>query len=320
MIKHIYYILNSSVKIGITSFSRYLATSKNCKPLLPKKNRSDSRDWFEKWLVGFTDGAGSFVIKGVGSHLILSFEIMQSTRNLRILHYIRREIGCGKIFSHAGGSKLRIINNKHLKNLIFPIFDQYPLLTSKYYDYIKFKKALEMLNDSPTNKSIISKVLKGDTSDVNAISSAWNVVDYPFKSAEDVKLVISRPWLVGFVEAKASFFLKVISCQEGDQYRHVFHMSQEGNKIVFDGIRSFLHIATKVFYHEKENIYEITTTNSRAIDNISRFFNNTFKGMKSLEYRIWARSINYKSNLNKTAKAARILAKIQAKFSYDKSF
>ncbi|CAG8808153.1 2261_t:CDS:1, partial [Gigaspora rosea] len=244
-------------------------TSKNCKPLLPKKNRSDSRDWFEKWLVGFTDGAGSFVIKGVGSHLILSFEIMQSTRNLRILHYIRREIGCGKIFSHAGGSKLRIINNKHLKNLIFPIFDQYPLLTSKYYDYIKFKKALEMLNDSPTNKSIISKVLKGDTSDVNAISSAWNVVDYPFKSAEDVKLVISRPWLVGFVEAKASFFLKVISCQEGDQYRHVFHMSQEGNKIVFDGIRSFLHIATKVFYHEKENIYEITTTNSRAIDNIS---------------------------------------------------
>ncbi|CAG8559105.1 34873_t:CDS:10, partial [Racocetra persica] len=70
------------------------ATSKSRKPLPPKKNRSDSRDWFEKWLVGFTDGAGSFVLKSVGSHLTLSFEITQNARNLRILHYIRREIGC----------------------------------------------------------------------------------------------------------------------------------------------------------------------------------------------------------------------------------
>ncbi|CAG8570096.1 9732_t:CDS:2, partial [Dentiscutata erythropus] len=202
--------------------------------------------------------------------------ITQSTHNLRILHYIRRGIGCGKIYSHANGSKLRIINNKHLKDLVLSIFNQYPLLTSKYYDYIKFKKALEMLNDSQLKKSKISEVLKNGMSDVDTIPSAWNAITYPFKSADNVKLVMSRPWLVGFVEAKASFFLKVVFCPE----------------------------ATKVLYHEKENIYEITTTNLRAINNISHFLNYTFKGMKSLEFRIWARSMNYKSNLNKISKAA----------------
>ncbi|CAG8500245.1 5897_t:CDS:10 [Cetraspora pellucida] len=273
------------------------ATSRSRKPLPPKKNRPDSRDWIEKWIVGFTDGAGSFDVKSVGSRLILSFEITQSAQNLRILHYIRREIGC-----------------------VLPIFNQYPLLTSKYYDYIKFKKALEMLNDSSANTSTIFEVLKDSPGDVDTISSAWNMTTYPFKSTDDVKLVMSRPWLVGFVEAKASFFLKVDSCPEGDRYKHAFHVSQKGNKIVLEGVRSILHIATKILYHEKENIYEITTTNSRAIDNISRFFNYTFKGMKSLEFRIWARSINYKSNLNKLAKSARILTKIQSKFSYNNPF
>ncbi|CAG8841507.1 6270_t:CDS:1, partial [Racocetra persica] len=202
---------------------------------------------------------------------------------------------------------------------VLPIFNQYPLLTSKYYDYMKFKKTLEMLDDSPANTSTILENLKNSTSD-DTISSAWNVTTYPFKNADDVKLVMSKPWLVGFVEAKASFFLKMESCPEGDRYKHAFHVSQKGNKIVLEGVKSILHIATKVLYHEKENIYEITTTNSRAIDNISRFFNYTFKGMKSLEFRIWARSINYKSNLNKLAKSARILAKAQAKFSYNKPF
>jgi LAGLIDADG endonuclease len=36
----------------------------------------------------------------------------------------------------------RIRNKSHLKNIIIPIFDKYPLLTNKQYDYIRFKNLL----------------------------------------------------------------------------------------------------------------------------------------------------------------------------------
>jgi hypothetical protein len=41
-----------------------------------------------------------------------------------------------------------IYDIKILKNIIFPIFDKYPLLTSKHFYYINFKKALDILEDS----------------------------------------------------------------------------------------------------------------------------------------------------------------------------
>ena len=36
----------------------------------------------------------------------------------------------------------RIRNKSHLKDIIIPIFDKYPFLTNKQYDYIRFKTVL----------------------------------------------------------------------------------------------------------------------------------------------------------------------------------
>lgn len=51
-----------------------------------------------------------------------------------------------------------------------------------------------------------------------------------------------------------------------------------------------LHINNPVRFKELHNHYILDTTNSRAIENIIVFFKDTMKGVKSLEYRIWARS------------------------------
>ena len=42
------------------------------------------------------------------------------------------------------------------------------------------------------------------------------------------------------------------------------------------------------------NHHILDTTNSKSIENIIDYFENTMKGVKSLEYKIWARS--YKKN------------------------
>ena len=50
-----------------------------------------------------------------------------------------------------------------------------------------------------------------------------------------------------------------------------------------------MHISNNAKYNET-GYYTIITTNSRAIENIIQFYKNNLKGMKSIEYRIWARS------------------------------
>jgi hypothetical protein len=45
-------------------------------------------------------------------------------------------------------ASFNIYDRKILKNSFLPLFDQYPLLTSRYFDYLKFKKALNILENS----------------------------------------------------------------------------------------------------------------------------------------------------------------------------
>jgi hypothetical protein len=99
---------------------------------------------------------------------------------------------------------------------------------------------------------------------------------------------MSKPWLVGFTEAEGSFYLVAKS-----SYRlvHGFEITQKLDKIVLIAIKHILGISTNV-KTTRLGTYSIVTTNSRAIENIIKYFNNTMKGMKSLEYRIWSRSYN----------------------------
>jgi hypothetical protein len=101
---------------------------------------------------------------------------------------------------------------------------------------------------------------------------------------------MSKPWLVGFTEAAVpgSFYLVAKS---SNRLVHGFEITQKLDKIVLIAIKHLLGISTNV-KTTRLGTYSIVSTNSRAIENIIKYFNNTMKGMKSLEYRIWSRSYN----------------------------
>jgi hypothetical protein len=99
---------------------------------------------------------------------------------------------------------------------------------------------------------------------------------------------MSKPWLVGFTEAEGSFYLVAKS---SNRLVHGFEITQKLDKIVLIAIKHLLRISTNV-KTTRLGTYSIVNTNSRAIENIIKNFNNTMKGMKSLEYRIWSRSYN----------------------------
>jgi len=84
--------------------------------------------------------------------------------------------------------------------------------------------------------------------------------------------------------------------------------------VVLEAIGLTLHIPTKVKFKSKHNHYALDTTNSRAIENIIKYFQNTMKGMKSLEYRIWARSyVKHKGNFSKLSEIRDFIRKLRTK-------
>ncbi|GAA5817866.1 hypothetical protein MFLAVUS_011432 [Mucor flavus] len=267
---------------------------------------------FKQWLVGMTDGDGSFSVLRQNDKWTLTFKISQNTYNLRALYYIKQQLGVGKVSVESnrdmGSFRIRdswgpeaprdwrqatpAVDRKQLANTIFPIFDQYPLLTTKYFNYAKFKEAYYILEDSKLTKSernasIETLLLTKPSS--SYISPAWNKITLPIADANEASKVISKSWLIGFVEAEGSFYLVT---KDANRIVHGFGITQKLDRVVLEGIRHILHISTKVVYKEKYNHHMIDTTNSRAIKNVSKYFFNTMKGMKGVEYRIWSRSFN----------------------------
>ena len=281
-------------------------------------------EWFEQWLVGFTDGDGSFSVLRQDDKWNLIFKVSQNTYNLRALHYIKKELGVGSIFVESKKDLVhfRIRDRKVINSIIFPIFDKYPLLTTKYFNYNIFKEAYFILENKNLTKLEKNKLLENLllTKPSNSyISPVWENITIPLIDTNEAKKVISVAWLVGFVEAEGSFYLV---SKSSTRIVHAFCITQKLDQIVLEGIRLILGISTKVIYKKNinNNFYSLDTTNSRAIMNIIQFFNNTMKGMKAVEYKIWSRSFNKSKGsyeqLFKIREQIRKLRSIKAKESY----
>ena len=209
------------------------------------------------------------------------------------MYYIKKQLGVGSISveSNKDMGSFRIRDRKQLANVIFPIFDQYPLLTTKYFNYTKFKQAYNILEDpklTKSEKNILIETLLLTKPNDSYISPIWSKISLPILNANEASKVISKSWLIGFIEAApcGSFYLVT---KDANRIVHGFGITQKLDRIVLEGIRQILHISTKVVSlhkQEKYNHHMIDTTNSRAIKNVSEYFFNTMKGMKAVEYKI----------------------------------
>ena len=259
---------------------------------LNEEDLNKNKIWFEQWLVGFTDGDGNFSITHQGNKWGLSYKLTQSRYNLRVLHYVKKQLTVGSITKDNTKGQFFIRDRKTIETIILPIFEKYPLLTSKYFDYLRFKKALEVLNDfslAKEDKDLKLLDLKNSKLPSNYKSPAWNNVYLPLDNVNTIGNIMSKPWLVGFIEAEGSFYL---TNKYSNRIVHGFGLTQKLDEIVLQAVALILHISNTVRYKEIHNYYILDTTNSRAIENVIIFFKDTMKGVKSLEYRIWARSYN----------------------------
>jgi hypothetical protein len=278
------------------------------------RNKLNDNEKFKIWLVGFTDGDGCFSVVKSGGTYRLQYSLSQSSYNLRILYYIKSQLGYGGVSKSSLQSwgNFRITDRKVLNQVIFPIFDKYPLLTSKYFAYLRFKKAYDILeNKSLTtdqkNKEI--EKLLSDKLPSDYISPAISHLSET-SSYEEIADAISIFWLVGFTEAEANF------CVYPDRGRFniEFNLSHKLDKLLLQLIKRLLHISSNVNFNQKNKIYVLTTKNSRSISNIIGLFTGKLKGIKSLEFKLWHKANFYKDkNLKKVSKIHKTILKIQQK-------
>jgi hypothetical protein len=211
------YLFNSHVKIiknmgqyawknQIRFFHQRLSVcSNNLNKLFNVKDPKNNFN-FEKWLVGFTDGDGSFVIYKTKNTYSLAFQIGQHKCNKRVLYYIKKNIGVGSVNEEKKTNMAQycVYSREKLKKYIIPVFDKYPLLTRKRFNYEKFKEAFNILENIDLSfkekKELIEKLIISK-SDIYYINPIW----YKLINKDNIKDIINKEWLIGFIEAEGSF-------------------------------------------------------------------------------------------------------------------
>lgn len=275
---------------------------------------------FKQWLVGFTDGFGWFNVVKLNQRNTYEFQfnIYQPIFNLRVLYYIKKQLGYGKVIILKLNqiACFRITNRKDLKIHIFPIFDKYPLLTSKYFAYLYFKKAYYISENLEfTDEGFVGSL---------GYKELENIINNKFENKksqailhlnenskyEEIKSVLSENWLVGYIEAVGNYLIYPSVSVGSALQKSTKNKNYDGRCFAFEIefkivqpdefilflIKRLLHIRNNVKYNKDIDMYYLSTKNSRSILNIIKLYTNKFKGMKALEFKLWLKANRYKNH------------------------
>ena len=168
---------------------------------------------------------------------------------------------------------LRIRDKDHLKKIIIPIFDKYPMFSNKQYDYLRFKDAL-----------LSGIIYSADLPAYSRSNESLNTVD------SIINTFYFHAWLVGFIEAEGCFS---VYKNKVDYFIASFDISQTGGEIIISAIRKYLSFTTTI-YLDKTNCYKLKVTSVRSIENIIKFLDKApikLLGNKKLQYLLWIKQL-----------------------------
>jgi len=130
----------------------HLSVSGTVLSLYKKEIKEWNNEEFKQWLVGFIDAEGNFQVFMDRKYVRVMFRIRLHVDDVAILYRIKEFLGVGKVVIEKDSALFVITNAGDLINVLFPILDQYKLLTTKYLDYLDFAKVVKKL---VTNKSSV---------------------------------------------------------------------------------------------------------------------------------------------------------------------
>ena len=180
---------------------------------LSEKKGSSCSFWdeenFLQWFVGLSDAESNFFIntilkkdKVTISSFSFMFKIELHKDDEGVLKYIHSKLAIGNVRLYKNVCIFNITDREGIK-LIISIFDKYNLNTTKHLDYLDFKEAFNLYINKYKNLSAdsVKKTILGFKNKMNT-----NRVN--FDRPENSKIVITKSWLLGFIEGDGSFFVR----------------------------------------------------------------------------------------------------------------
>lgn len=294
-------------------------------------------DYFDQWLLGFTEGDGSFMIIYTQNRWSFRYKISLFLPNIQTLYFFKKNLKAGQVYidkSRPNMAAYIIQNNTDIENIIIPLFDNYSFLTSKQFQYDKFRTCFNIwknpsLSDLEKYKKITE--IREMKCPPNYKASVWNQFKMNKKQPElhssltesfflekpkieEIEKIMTKAWLAGFIEAEGSFYL----AKKGPRrIAHYFGLSQKLDPHLLEAMKILFHINARLQYYAKKDYYTVVTSDSKTIQYIIDYFTNKnnkkyFIGLKSLEFQIWGRSFRkYKGDFDRLFKIQKFMRKLR---------
>jgi hypothetical protein len=252
--------------------------------------RLNAGDLVFAYLVGLIEGDGWFSVTKNGKYIKYEFGIEMDIRDIQLLYKIKEILGVGTIDIRERNQRkmclYRIRNKSHLKSIVLPIFDKYPMFSNKQYDYLMFKKLL-------LNEVHLSKDLSDYIRPTEPLNSIEIILNKPY----------FKPWLIGFIEAEGCFSIyKPVPPPEArsrpggvkDNSKVAsFDVSQTNSSILIEAIRKELSLTPNAF-QDKTNGFKLKVSSVRAVENVVKYMQKAplkLMGYKKLQYLLWLKEL-----------------------------
>src|SRR3954468_22078737 len=166
------------------------------------------------YIAGLIDGEGSFNItiskddsRSAGHRVVCEMHVTQKTHSASVLYLLKEFFGCGVVKidnKNTDGLKDQLSSIVDISRVLIPHLDKYPLLTSKYLNYLTFKKAIKMLENKEHLTLQGIEKLKNMASQMNTNRTFEEKGQ--FCQEHTSKSTISPEWIQGFTYAEGCLY------------------------------------------------------------------------------------------------------------------
>ena len=225
------------------------------------------------WISGFIDGEGCFNISitkhpgvKVGYNVQLKMHVTQHINSVNVLYAMKEFFKCGSMVVHnklADRMRYQITAIAEIQNVLIPFLEEHPLLTSKFLNYLDFKKAVDLVSNKKhlTLEGIEQlRILAKGMNTGRTFDQKWI-----FCQENNTKGVITPGWFVGFVDGEGCFQFHINETK--NIFKPYLQLSQNTHDLlVLKMIQKYLGCGVLV-----PRLEEYTLEKAKTVSSISQY-------------------------------------------------